>query len=447
MKSKNFLIIMSGLAFLGGCSTVSGVTDIFGGKEEETKLEGNRLSVLELESRLEPDAAGDSQPILMPQPWQNPSWPQAGGMADHVMQNPAFSGAFKRAWSTDIGAGSTKELPLNARPVLANGVLYAIDTKSKLVAVNAQNGRTLWKTNIRKDDEDDLVVTGGVAYAHGLLYATNGYDEAIAVSPENGDIVWRKRLPTPSRAAPTVFGGRVFVSTIDSRLVALNAKTGDILWEYVGISESAGLLGAASPAANNDIVVPVFSSGEITALRVENGSVAWSDNLSSVQRLGGGLESLSDIKAMPVIYNGLIIAVSFSGKMVAIDERSGARVWQRDISGSQTPWIAGDHIFMVTSANHLIAVRLTDGGVSWIEQLAVFENEKKSKNPIYWAGPVMASGRLVLVGSHGYMHVFNPVNGEETQRIRTKKSVQIPPIVANNTLYILADDGTLIAYQ
>ncbi|MBI1300234.1 MAG: PQQ-binding-like beta-propeller repeat protein [Alphaproteobacteria bacterium] len=447
MKLKNLLVIMSGLAFLGGCSTVSGITDVFSSDEEEARLEGKRLSVLELESRLEPDTAAEKTPISIPQPWQNPSWPQAGGMADHVMQNPAFTGQFDRVWSSDIGAGATKELPLNAKPVLANGVIYTLDTKSKLTAINAQNGRVLWKKDVRKDGEHDLVVTGGVSYAQGFLYVTNGYDEVLAASADNGDIAWRKRLPTPSRAAPTVFGGRVFVSTIDSRLVALNSKDGSILWEYVGISEVAGLLGAASPAANNDIVVPVFSSGEMTALRVENGSVAWSDNLSSVQRLGGGLESLSDIKAMPVIYNGLIIAVSFSGKMVAIDERSGTRVWQRDISGSQTPWIAGNHIFMVTSANHLVALRIEDGGISWIEQLAVFENEKKAKNPIYWAGPVMASGRLVMTGSHGYIHVFNPANGKEIERVRTKKSAQIAPIVSNNMLYILADDGTLMAYR
>ncbi len=446
MLDNKTILLVSSVFILGSCSSVSGM---FSKKETAPKLEGERISVLELQNKLTPDAgAKEGHEIKLPQSWINNAWSQAGGYPTHIMQNLSLpNGNIKRVWSANIGSGSSKDIPLTAQPIVINNTAYTLDTNSRLSAFNATTGKKIWKVNVEKKNEDNTVIGGGIAFANGMLYVTNGYDEVLAVKSDNGEIIWRKPLPSPSRAAPTATNGRVFISTINSRLVALNAKDGASLWEYTGISEMAGLLGAASPAANNEIVIPVFSSGEITALRVENGSVAWSDNLSNVRSYGGGIESISDIKAMPLLGNGIIIAISFGGKLVAIDERTGARIWQRDISGSQTPWVAGNHVYVLSSENQLIALNITNGSIVWINELASFENEKKKKDPINWSGPVMASGELILAGSHGYMVRVNALNGKLTQRIRTKKNVQIPPIITNETLYLLSEDGTLVAYK
>ncbi len=444
LKNKAILLVFSVL-LLNACST----SGMFKDKNEKPKLEGERISVLELQKTLSPDAnLKDGEKIIIPTNWANKSWPQAGGYPSHVMQNPTLSNAkLKRVWATSIGAGSTGNIPLTTQPIIVKDVIYALDTKSRLSAFNALNGKKIWKIDIKKKGEGDNVIGGGLSFAHDTIYATNGYDEVLAIAPQAGEIKWRKALPAPSRAAPTVIGGRVFISTINSRLVTLSAQNGASLWEYTGISEMAGLLGAASPAANNEIVVPVFSSGEVTALRVENGSVAWSDNLSNIRRYGGGLESISDIKAMPLIDKNTIIALSFGGKLVAIDERSGTRKWQKDISGSQTPWIAGNHIYVLSSDNQVIALNVITGSIIWIKELARFEDEKNRNNPISWGGPIMASGELILTGSHGYIAKLDAVSGKVTQMLKTKKNIQISPIIANDTLYLLSEDGTLMAYR
>ncbi len=446
MLNNKTILIVSSVLLLNACSSVSGM---FSKKETTPPLEGERISVLELQKTLTADdTLKEGHKIKLPQSWVNKSWSQAGGYPSHIMQNLSLTNRkLKRVWSASIGSGSTKNIPLTAQPIIIDDVIYTLDTSSILSAFSAQTGKKLWKTSIEKKDEDNTVISGGISFAYDTIYATNGYDEILAISPENGDIKWRKTLPSPSRAAPTVINGRVFITTINSRLVALNAKDGSSLWEYTGISEMAGLLGAASPAANNEIVTPVFSSGEITALRVENGSVAWSDNLSSVRSYGGGLESISDIKAMPALGNGFIIALSFGGKLVAIDERTGSRIWQKDIGGSQTPWVAGNHVYVLSSENQLIALSLVNGSIIWIIELDRFKDKKNKEDPINWSGPIMGSGELILAGSHGYMVKVNAYNGEIAQMIKTKKNVQIAPVIANNTLYLLSEDGTLTAYQ
>ena len=445
LKNKTILFVLC-LMSLTGCSKVTG---IFSKDKDQRHLEGERISVLQLQKSLTADSPlQDGEQFVLPAPWANKSWPQAGGYPNHSMQNLSLSqNELKKVWSSSIGRGSTKELPLNAQPVAAGDLIFTFDTKNKVSAFNTTKGKKMWTTNVESKHEDEPVIAGGIAFAHSMLFVTNGYDEILALSPNNGDILWRKTLPSPSRAAPTILSGNVYVTTVDSRLVALNAKDGTSLWEYRGIGETAGLLGAASPAANKDIVVPVFSSGEITALRVENGSVAWSDNLSNVRRFGGGLESMSDITAMPIIDQGLIVAISFGGKLVAIDERTGTRVWQRDIGGSQTPWVAGNTLYVLSAENQLIGLSLLDGSIFWIAELARFEDEEDKEDPIQWTAPILASGRLILASSHGHLVEVNPHNGDIIRDTRTKQDVQISPLVVNDRLYLLSNNGTLIAYQ
>ena len=311
----------------------------FSGEDKKQPLPGDRISILELQTNLEPkDAELSGEGFVAPQAWANEYWPQAGGYPNHSMQNPALgTGSLKKIWSTDIGSGSSDEIPLVAQPVLYNGVIYTLDTDSTVSAFSASSGKRVWERSVRPKKEGDDVIGGGLAISGNILFVTGGYGELLALDLKEGKKIWKALLSSPSRAAPTVLGDSVYVLTVDNRLSSFNVADGKLRWEYEGLSEAAGIVGAASPAANNDIIVAPLSSGELMALRVENGSVAWSENLSSfVQR--GGSSSLPDISALPVLDKDLVFGVNYSGKIVAIEQRTGRRVWQRDIGSAKSPW-------------------------------------------------------------------------------------------------------------
>lgn len=419
------------------------------GEDEKGPLPGERISVLELQRNLEPDSAQlNAQGFIAPQAWRNDFWPQNGGYPNHAMQHLALpEAALHAAWSADIGKGTQRSLPLVTQPVVVDGKIFTIDTESSLSAFDITNGKKLWKQTIAPaGEEDDSVIAGGIAYSQGRLYITSGYNELLVVDPADGKIIWRKTLPAASRAAPTVMESRLFLVTLDNRLMAFSTVDGNLLWEYAGFTEVAGLLGAASPAASNEVVIPAFSSGELFALRVENGSVAWADNLGSSRRLGN-LAALSAIRGLPVMDKGLVFAISFAGKLVAIDERTGERVWQREIGGSETPWVAGNHLFILTTENELVAVGRDNGAIRWVTSLPKFEDPDDREGPITWTGPVLAGNRLIIAGSSGDVMEFNPADGKLIRSWDADGPVTIPPIVAGETLYILSDNGTLTAYK
>ncbi|HEY8190681.1 MAG TPA: PQQ-binding-like beta-propeller repeat protein [Micavibrio sp.] len=417
--------------------------------DDKSPLPGERISVLEMQRNLEPDnAALNAQGFIAPEPWNNEFWPQNGGYPNHAMQNLALERHdLKKIWSADIGQGSQSRLPLVTQPVLADGRIFTIDTDKTLSAFAAATGKKLWEQDIAPiKEDDDPVIAGGIAYAQDRLYVTSGYSEFLVIDPGSGKIIWRKALPVPSRAAPTVMDNRLFIVTLDNRLMTFSTEDGSLLWEFSGLAETAGLLGAASPAASREIVVPAFSSGEIFALRVENGSVAWSDNLSGTRKIGN-LATLSDIRGLPIMDKGMIFAISYGGKLVGIDERTGARVWQREIGGSETPWIAGNHLFVISTENDLVGIGRDTGVIRWVTPLPKFENPDKKKDPIVWTGPILAGNRLIVMGSNGIAMEIDPDTGKPLRNWETDGPVTISPVVAGGILYVLSDNGTLSAYK
>lgn len=432
------------LSVLGILCACSGGGGGWFSSDDKKPLPGERIPVLALEKQLEAeDAALKAQGFVAPAPWRNEFWPQAGGYPSHVMQNLALgAGELRRAWTANVGEGASSRIPLTAQPIVADSRVFTLDANSRLSAFSTADGKLLWSAQVRPEEEDEEVIGGGLAWSAGALYATTGYNNVMALDPETGAARWNVRIASPARAAPSVVGSRVFVSTLDNRLIALNAADGAVLWEYAGIGGTTGLIGAASPAATASFVIPAFSSGEIMALRVENGAVAWTDTLSSAVR-SDNLAGLSDISGLPVVDKGIVFAVSFGGRLVAIDEITGARVWQREISGADTPWVAGNHLFLATSDNRLVALGRDTGAIRWVASLRKGERDR----PVLWSGPILAGGRLILVNTEGLMIEVSPETGDLIRSRELGAAVSLPPLVAEETLYILADDGTLMALR
>jgi outer membrane protein assembly factor BamB len=248
------------------------------------------------------------------------------------------------------------------------------------------------------------------------------------------------------RAAPTVRDGRVFVVTIANELFALNAADGKTLWLHAGLSEVAGLVGGASPAVDGGIVVAPFSSGEVVALRVENGRVVWTDTLTALRRTDP-VTSLAHVRGRPVIDRGRVFVVGNAGRTVAIDLRTGNRLWEQAIGGVHGPWVAGDFVFVLSNNSELVCLSRRDGRIRWIRALQRFEDEEDRRDPIRWAGPVLAGDRLLVTGTNGQMWSVSPYTGELLGWIEVPGPVLISPAVANQTVYVLTDDAELIALR
>lgn len=435
--------VLAASLLLGGC----GLTDWYG-VDEDKPLPGERIPVMQLEQSLQADPRLEDLEVRLPAPWVNEDWPQVGGYPGHAMHHLALGDGLQEVWRVDAGAGAASGRRIFAPPVVAEGKLFSIDSRSEVSAFDAQSGARLWRVSLAPEEEDAGAVGGGIGYWNGALYATTAYGLVYKLSPSDGSQIWVSDVGLPIRPGPTIFGGHVYAVSADNTLHALDERTGVEQWSHTGISEGASLVNAAAAAATGSIVVVPFSSGEIFALRAGNGVVAWGDTLVRTGRISP-VGDINDITGEPVLDRGTVYAVSHAGRMVAIDQRTGARLWETTFGGLNMPWVAGDFIFMVTLDAEVVALTRRDGRVRWVQQLERYADPERTQNKgvIVWYGPVLAGDRLILISSESQAITLSPYTGELLGSVELPARAMVPPVVARETLYILTGDGQIVAYR
>lgn len=440
--AKLRLVLLTLLAFgIGACDSLP-----FLGKREEPPLPGKRVAILVQEQTLEADEAVATQEIVLPAPTENDAWPQAGGYPNHAMHHILIGDTLSRAWSRSIGSGNDDADRLIAQPVVGSNRIYTMDTESEVRAGDVRTGEQIWKVDLTPKDEDEQHIGGGLALDGDMLFAATGFGEVVALNAATGKEVWRRNIVAPIRAAPTVNAGRVFVLTLTNKLFALNAENGEILWNHSGIEEPTNILGSASPAVDSGVVVVPYSSGELVALRIETGQELWNESLSGPRRTRG-TTTLSAIRGRPIIDRGVVYATGFGGVTAAINLRTGRRIWDREIASIESPWIAGDYLFMLSVNSELVAVNRSDGRIHWVTQLPEWEKPEDHKGRIIWTGPILVSDRLIVAASTGEAWSVSPYNGRLMGKVSLPDGVTVGPIAAGNTVYFLSDDAELVAYR
>ncbi|MBV9859769.1 MAG: PQQ-binding-like beta-propeller repeat protein [Alphaproteobacteria bacterium] len=415
-------------------------------KDKKTPLPGERISVLGLDRRLEPDPQLAKVPVTLPAPVVNPDWPQAGGRPNHAMSHLALPPQLSQAWQVGIGEGSARYTRVLSQPIVAKGRVYAMDGGVQLTALDSGGGGRVWQVDLKPENERGNAFGGGPTFWNDRLYVATGYAQVLALDPANGQVIWKQSVTGPVHSQPTVADGRIFVVTVENELIVLAVEDGRRLWSHNGIPETAGLLGSSSPAVEGEIAVVAYSSGELYALRVENGRPVWSDSLAST-RSADAVSSLADIRGRPVIDRGRVFAISHSGRMAAIDVRTGDRVWEQDIASSHSPWPAGDYVFVLANDNALVCLSRNEGKVRWVRQLSRFEDEKEKSDPIRWAGPTLGGNRLIVLSSTGLAVLVAAETGEQVGQFELGDGAYLAPAIADNTLYVLTDAANLSAYR
>lgn len=418
-------------------------------KNDTAPVTGKREAVMVLEDKLEIDPSLAATQIALPPPYENAEWPQPGGYPANAMHHLALPANLKKAWSAKAGAGSDERSRLIASPVVGGGKVFVRDAHAGVFAFDEATGHKLWSVDVTPDEKKVKSYEGtggGVAYADGKVVASSGFGFAYAFDANTGAEIWRQDLGADVRTAPTISNGRVFVSTFDNQLYALDLATGALLWSHRSFQEVARMMVATSPAVENDIVIAPYSSGELYAIDAISGHEAWSDSLSRTGRLTP-LSAINDIAGRPVIDRGIVFAISHAGRIAAIDARLGQRLWTHNIGGTQTPWAAGDWVYVITDDAQLICFQRETGKIAWIQHLQPFKNMEKRENPVTWSGPVLGSDRLIVLSSEGDALALSPYTGEKLGRIDMPNGTLIPPIISNQMVFVLTDNAELIAYK
>ena len=430
---------------LGGCDTIS---DLLADRKDP--LPGERRAVLETEREISADPAIAGRSVELPAPREIAAWTQPGGTPAHAPEPAALPvDGLREAWRASLGTGDGYRRRMTAGPVASADTAYGADAFGQVSAFDLARGARRWQLDAKPEDDDVGAVGAGCALDGDTLFVATGLAEVLAVEAATGKVRWRVRTPAPTRGAPAAVGGRVLVLTLENHLLALSAEDGRRLWTYRGQAVAAVPLGLPAPAVDGETVVAGFPSGELVSLRVTDGRVLWTETLSApVGARRGGIADIAGVHALPVISEGRAIAVGQGGTTMAVDLRSGRRLWERDVGGAVTPAVAGGWIFVVSTARELVALGRDTGQVRWVTPLnAPSPAGGRSREPATFGAPLLAGGRIVVPGSGSEALLVNPADGAITGRLRLPGPVTLPVAVAGGTLLVLTTDGTLAALR
>jgi len=455
---------LGAIVALSGCEQLTAVEDVTSSwfnSPKKSNVKGERISVMSSDTALKPDPDLAKTEVVLPPPYQNTEWPEPGGFAANAMYHLEADGGLKLAWTQETGKGSDADSRLTAPPIVAGGRIFVLDAEAHIYSFNASNGSPLWNKELAPPGGDgpwlgmfgaDHSIDpakgfgGGVASDQGRLFVTTGFGDVFCFDASNGKQIWKINLGVPIVNAPVANGGRVFVSTQDNHFFALAQEDGRQLWDNQGITESAGILESTSAAVSGSVVIVPYTSGELYAMNVDSGRIAWNDMLSRNGTVTA-LSELDDIAGRPVIDRDMVFAISHSGIMVAINLNTGDRAWSRDIGGIQTPWAAGDFLYVLTTDSQVLCLSRKDGRIKWSHQLPRWKDPDSRDHPIIWSGPILVSNRLVIVSSDGTAASLSPYTGALTGRMEVPGGVLISPVVANGTVYMLTSDAQLVALR
>jgi outer membrane protein assembly factor BamB len=430
------LSIVVAMLLLAGCSSASKLlNDVTG--ETDTVLPGKRENVMAPGAAADAPIADPSEPVVIPAAQTNSSWSQPGGSAANALGNLALGPSLTSSWTTNAGEGSSDEGHVIASPIVANNTVYVLDSEAKVTALSASGGARLWRTSLEPEGQKSKGVSGGgLAAEGGRLYATTPFGEALALDASSGAILWRKKVAAPIRAAPTVADGTIYFTGSSNEVFALKTSDGSEVWKYQGTGGHASIVSSTSPAVSGGFVVMPTTSGEVIAFSANDGLESWSDSLTSADPVAAA-SNIGSISGRPVIDGGQVFAISNAGKLASYSLASGERHWAKDISGSQTPWAAGDFVFVISNGRTMMAVSKRNGGIRWSTELP----------GKMWAGPVLGGGRLLAVSSDGKLVSVSAQTGQILTTSEIGGAFYIPPVIANGTVYLLNDDATLFALR
>ncbi len=366
--------------------------------------------------------------------------------------SPENASGLAPSWAATVAG------PVSSTPIIAGGVAYVGSYDGNLYAIDLATGTEVWTyatgtAVLEPNLQIDLGITGSAAWDDGVVYVGDAAAAVHAVDAATGEALWVTTVDTQPNASiwssPVVVDGTVYVGVASvakqvgfrGSVVALDAATGDLLWQaYMvpegadgagvfavpAVDESRGLVYVGTQNAYTANPAPYGNVISMVALDMATGEVAWAFNAPPND---GQTAPIDDVgfSASPNLFTVEIDGVSRdlvgegqkSGVYWALDRETGEVIWQTQISPAG---FLGGMEGTSAVADGIIAVPATD----WPEfdgpATGLVSGLDAATGEVLWvatqtapaASPVgIADGVVFHAGLDGVVHAYDLTDGTE----------------------------------
>ena len=229
-------------------------------------------------------------------------------------------------------------------PVLADGLVLVASESDTLFAVKAADG--VWAWQYRRDPPSGFTIRGAsTPLVHeGTAYVGFSDGFVVALSISDGSATWEKSLSGAGTQfldvdTPPVMNeaGQLFVASYRNGIFALEADTGDMVWNTT--------VGGVTSLLTRGQMLFATGDGRVDGYQADSGKLLWSLPLGERAAFA------------PVFAQGMLL-VPIQRSLLFLDPKTGKSrlAWNPGDGISATPFVRGSQVFVLSNNGYLYAL-------------------------------------------------------------------------------------------
>lgn len=336
----------------------------------------------------------------------------------------------RMAWSHGVGGGGGDQL-LGLAPGSDQNEVVAAAANGHVAAFDAASGKQRWSRRLKAR------LSAGPAVGNGLVVVTTRTGDVIALDAKTGARKWEHYVGAPVIANPAIDANVVAVKTIAGALIGLSPATGSSTWESDEPTPSLTLRFDTQPLIVDGVVYAGFADGKAIAVNDTTGKESWRKQITQGQG-GNPVADMVDVGGVMAYASGDLYVATYQGRLAALDAATGEIAWSRKLSSYTGVTIDAAHLYSSDAEGRVHAYDLVTGVPSWTYGRLAYRS----------LSAAVPFGSVVAVGDRfGWLHFLDSSNGHYLNRVKVGDgAIRMPPVVVDNLLIVLDNDGTLAAY-
>ena len=301
--------------------------------------------------------------------------------------------------------------------------------------------RTLWD---RDTGVPEIGATPAVAYGRVFVTTMRGL---VALDARTGDVLWNASAAR-GFSSPAVFDESVFVGSSNGSVYRLNATDGSIEWATPLLAETGFSGITSSPTvAFDSVFIGTFNEtggpGEVVSLWASNGTVRWRVRTGSVHFSSPAYADGSVYVGVAGRYN-TTSQITFDPPygVIALDAATGDEEWFFETSGSisASPAVTGSYLVVPSKDGNVYAVERSDGSEVWRSAVGAGVSSAS-----VWAGTAFVGGGSF--SSAGRISALNLSTGLERWSFAPNGPVQASVTYSDGKIFFATNtaQGTVYA--
>lgn len=346
-------------------------------------------------------------------------------------------------WDRSIGDG-VDDYFSRIKPIVAYNKVYSASRMGDVIAFDKDSGKKTWQADLSDinnersfwDSRVSALVAGGLTAGLNKVFLGTESGKVFALDAETGELVWQAKIKGEVITQPAIDSGILVVNSASGLIKAFDARTGEELWKVEQDVPPLTLRGISTPVIASGGVLVGSGKGELSVYILDKGQAGWTTEVGEATG-STELERVIDVDSAPVVFGDKIYVISARGNLVAIDLKSGRILWKRQYSSFRQISVYRNDIYITNTRGHVYALNRING----IERWSNMELTNRSVT-----GPAVVDKYIVVGDFEGYLHWLDQETGEIVSRHKVDGSgIHSTPTVVDNVLYSQSRDGDLQA--